>query len=143
MRTQQEIVNRIDALKDNDFMGFQRSDLLSCLDFEHAKPFLKEGVTADQWQAESCEPEAVKARMLEYMPFAWEKANGCRGISASRSMSHYSAWIWLLGDEDYFGDLQFYQHYGKSNLIMICKRYGWEHQKWDDSVRVNSEMELP
>lgn len=70
---------------------------------------------------------------IGYMPFAWDKANNGRGFSASRSMSHYQAWIWLAGDD--IGDLSEYDSYGKDNLVKICKHYGWDHSQWDNGVR--------
>ena len=77
-------------------------------------------------------------KMKEYMEFAWEKANEFRGLSAMRSMHHYTAWTWLLGDD--FGNLLQYDYYGKDNLIRICEHYGWDHTKWDDGVRSNTEI---
>jgi len=146
MRTQDEIVARIDEIKEWDIFGFQIGDLIYCLDYEHAKKYLKEGdegPTENEWSEHVIEPteENIKKTMKEYMEFAWDKANNCRGMSASRSMSHYMAWIWLLGDEEveYFGDLESYQYYGKDNLVKICERYGWDHTQWDDGIRSNSE----
>jgi hypothetical protein len=74
------------------------------------------------------------------MDFAWEKANNCRGLSAMRTMTHYKAWLWLLG-QDGFDDLENYSHYGKDNLVRICKFFDLDPKKWDDGRRVNSESE--
>jgi len=141
MRTQKQIVNKIESIKEKDFFGFQTNDLLGFLDYEHAKPYIKPETTREEWD-ESKSPnteKAIKRIMKEYMPFAWDKANGCRGLSAGRSMAHYSAWVWLLGDEDNFGDLEEYQFYGKDNLVKLCKYYGWDHTQWDDGIRTNGE----
>lgn len=137
MRTQQEILERIKGL--NDVLGFQECDLISYLTFENARPFLKDGTTEKEWAPEELTREGILKRMLEYMPFAWEKANGFRGLSAGRSMAHYTAWVWLLGDEEVFGDLEDYEYYGKDNLVRICEHYGWNPDQWDDGVRRNSE----
>lgn len=126
---------RISEVEDRDFFGFERNDLIGTLPFENAKQFLKDGVASESWKPTSRSRESVLAEMLDYMPFAWEKANGGRGISASRSMSHYSAWVWLAGDD--LGDLTEYQYYGKDNLRRICEHYGWDADKWDDGIRVN------
>jgi hypothetical protein len=139
MRTDDEIVARIDALRPTDFLGFDTQDLIVVLPFERAKKYLKPDAPADQWHPEPRDRESVLRKMRDYMPFAWEKANDCRGISASRSMSHYASWVWLLGDD--LGDLTDYEHYGKDNLVRICEKYGWDHKQWDDSRRVNSDME--
>lgn len=139
IRTQDEILARIEEIKRRDFLGFETDDLIGYLDFEHAKPFLKPETTPDQWQPDSTDPDEIKAQMLDYMPFAWEKANNFRGISASRSMSHYSAWMWMTGDLEKVGDLHDYEYYGKDNLAAICELYGWDSGQWDDGVRANSE----
>lgn len=134
MRTQQEILSRMKEVEKDDFFGYQRSDLLSYLDFENAKPFLKDEVTAEQWQKESRSPKEV---MIDYLSFAWEKANDKRGLSASRSMDHYTSWLWLDGDEELHKTLSNYEYYGKPQLIEICKYLGVDHLQYDDGVREN------
>ena len=139
MRTQKEISDRIKELQLTDFLGFQQRDLIMRLEFETAKPYLAEGCLESEWRALPLDAESIKAEMLDYMPFAWEKAKNFRGLSASRSLSHYEAWIWLLGDEDNFEDLQAYNYYGKDQLVAICDFYGWDSSQWDDGVRLNHE----
>ena len=34
---------------------------------------------ANEWASNINEKESILKEMLDYMPFAWEKANGCRG----------------------------------------------------------------
>jgi hypothetical protein len=134
MKTQEEILQRIEEVKENDFFGHQRHDLVSYLEFENAKPFLKEGVTVEQWQVETKTP---KEKMTDYMEFAWNKANDKRGLSAARSMDHYTSWLWLDGDEELYKTLSDYEYYGKPQLIEICKYLGIEHTQYDDGVREN------
>lgn len=136
MRTDDEILARIAEVAGRDFFGFERNDLITRLPFEKATAFLKAGAPADKWNQEPRDRDAVIAEMLGYMPFAWEKANNERGISASRSMSHFNAWTWLAGDD--FDDLTEYEFYGKDNLVMLCEKYGWDAKQWDDGRRVNS-----
>lgn len=135
MRTDAEILARIDAVKNMDWLGTQTNDLASRLPFDAVRPFLKDGVTSEQWRQAPRDRDSIIAEMLAYMPFAWEKANNCRGISASRSMDHYSAWIWLAGDD--LGDLSDYEFYGKDNLVRICEHYGWDSSQWDDGERTD------
>jgi hypothetical protein len=143
MRTPQEIKEQMLHWSKSDFIGVMRSDLLEFLPYEHAKILLKEGVTAEQWNEVYKAPtdETVKAKMIDYMEFAWTKANGCRGISAARSMQHYKVWTWLLGSEVYtrFHDLEDYEFYGKDNLVKLCEFLGLDAKQWDDGHRVNSE----
>lgn len=136
MRTDDEILSRIEAVKENDWMGTQIGDLIVRLPFDKARPYLKPEVTEADWKPTSRDRDALLAQMLDYMPFAWEKANNERGLSAGRSMDHYSAWVWLAGDD--LGDLQEYEFYGKENLRRICQQYGWDADQWDDGRRVNS-----
>ena len=134
MRTQKEILNRIKIVEKDDFLGFQRSDLISYLDYENARPFLKDEISAEQWKKEDKTPKEI---MINYLPFAWEKANNKRGISASRSMDHYTSWLWLDGDENLHKTLSDYEYYGKPQLIEVCKYLGIDYLQYDDGIREN------
>ncbi len=140
MRTQEEIFNRIKEREDSDPFGFEVGEYIDFLDFEHACSFLKPEVAEGQWNGIRKEPttENILATMLKYMPFAWKKANNCRGISAERSIMHYEAWLWLLNDGflEQLNEIE-YEHYGKEKLIAICEKYGWDWKQWDDGVRTN------
>lgn len=135
MRTDDEILARVDELKDGDWMRFETFDLLTRLPFKKAQPFIQPGFNESEWAILPRDKEALVARMREYMPFAWAKANEGRGLSASRSMSHFSAWLWLA--EIDLGDMNQYQFYGKDNLCKICAHFGWDAKEWDDGVRTN------
>ena len=142
--TQDEIVKRFEERKNGDILGFEITEYLSALDFEHVKCFLKPEAKSEEWSNGKWDRESVLARMLEYMPFAWEKANDCRGISANRSIMHYIAWIWLAGEPRFAADVEQmfdkeYCYYGKLILEAICKYYGWDFSKWDDGVRTNTD----
>ena len=134
-RTDDEIISRINVVADRDFFGFEVSDLVVRLEYEKAKQFIPPDVTQKDWEVVSREPADVISMMRDYMPFAWEKANDGRSLSAGRSLSHYSAWIWLAGDD--LGDLLEYEFYGKDKLVLICNHYGWDSSEWDDGVRTN------
>lgn len=142
MRTQQEIIERFEQRTVGDLLGFEIGEYRPYLDYEYVKPYLKEGVTEVEW-----EPYALKNvinRMEKYMSFAWDKANNCRGISATRSVQHYIAWIWLSGDDDFAKEIEqdyelHYCHYGKPILEKICNHYGWDWKQWDDGTRTNTE----
>lgn len=142
-RTQEQIINRINSIKDDDFFGWQTQDLMLYLDFEHAAPFLKEGTTAEQW-ADAREKLTPAQRIADYMSFAWDKANNCRGISAGRSLEHMRAWIWLDGNEDLLKEIeQGYEYYGKPHLVKICQVYGLDWRSLDNDEWVNDESETP
>lgn len=123
MRTQDEIIARIEERKNCDPLGFEVPHYIYYLDYEHAKPYLKDNVTAESW-AESIETNDVHELMKEYMEFAWEKAFNGRGISAGRSISHYIAWLWIAGDNELYNEIENYENYGIPQLIQICKYLG-------------------
>lgn len=132
-RTPGAIVARIKEIETADFFGAETSDILVYLPFIHAQPFLKDGVTSEEWAKSQKinNRETILAEILDYMPFAWEKANDCRGLSAGRSISHMRAWLWLLGDE-LAGKIDDYSYYGKPELRAICEKYGFNWKEWDN-----------
>lgn len=142
MRSDAEIIDRIKAVKADDWMGTQSTDLICCLPFEAAKPWLKETATPEGWETSSREIASVRDRIHEYMNFAWGKANNCRGISAARSLDHMKSWLWLAGEDDFLrrlGGLEDYTHYGKPQLRAVCEHFGWDWRQWDDGKWRNEE----
>lgn len=145
MKTQDEIVQRYRERKKADMFGFETGEYLAALDREHLerlREFLKPDADLSDWKPAYTSDEALRALAIEYMDFAWEKAKDCRGISAWRSLAHYQAWLWMLGDETLWPTLEDYEHYGKNELRKICEYFGLDANKWDDSIRVNNEEEL-
>lgn len=128
-RTQEEILKKIQEVESSDFFGVMSSDLIDYLDFDNAKKFLKDGVTKEEWDA--IEKKTPKERMIDYMDFAWDKANDERGLSAARSMQHYEIWLWLDGDEELHKTLEFYTNYGKPQLMEICKYLGLDSSNYE------------
>lgn len=64
---------------------------------------------------------------LDYMVFAWMKAENERGISASRSIEKLGAWLRIMGREDLHDlihDNGLYNPYGAPALIKVCKELG-------------------
>lgn len=135
-RTNSEIVNRIKAIREKDFFGFMTTDLLSYLPFKYAKQFLDKEATSKDWKV--CQ-EVPCDEILRYLPFAWGKANGCRGLSASRSIDHFRAWLWL--DKSPIEDewLEEYILYGKPQLVVISELYGFDWRSEDDGEWRESE----
>lgn len=131
MRTDEEIIERIKERKPEDFFGWEWTELVSRLDKEVA---VAAGVIEDlghDWKTFPRDRESILKTMLNYMDFAWSKAFDERGLSAGRSLCHYEAWIWLLGDEDYArfqGISDDYDNYGQPHLRRICDHFGWADQ---------------
>lgn len=128
-RTQQEIMARFDVVE--DFMGIQKGDLGYYLEFENIKHAFKSDYVAqvesgeEKWEV-ATDP---KKEIIDYLPFAFEKAYGERGLSAGRSMLHFKSWIWLDDPEFYeeiVDDLDNYHSYGLPALNRIAKKYGVE-----------------
>ena len=142
MRSAEEIIARLSdpSVQDRAFFGTETSDLLSVLTKDeqvaYKQQLLDMGASLG-YESQPRDRESLLKTMLGYMPFAWEKANSYRGLSALRSMSHYMAWTWLAGDD--FGDLSDYEFYGKDHLVKICNHYGWDSSQWDDNIRLNEE----
>ena len=143
-RTQDEIVERIELRRGRDLLGFEISEYIGFLDFDHARPYLKPETTKEEWPTDG-QADPIQT-MCDYMPFAWGKANDCRGISANRSVYHCIAWLWLASEEDELKWIETegwsgYQHYGKEILAHICEHFGWDWKLWDNGRWVNSEDE--
>ena len=151
-RTQDAIAARVLEIQKSgaDIFGAEQIDLGFYLDFEHAKPHLQDGVTEQEWieSQEKTRKKFLEESGLEmtpenelrsYMDFAWEKANGRRGLSANRSLFHMRAWLWLEGvpwADEVFDD---YQFYGKPALVRICEHYGIDWRALDDDRWTNNE----
>lgn len=144
MRTQEEIVAKVEEIRVEgwDFFGTATSDLLEFVEFKNAKKFLREEAEEKDWIVPvEPTPEVIKAKIVDYLPFAWEKANNCRGLSAGRSLTHMYAWLWLMGDDvlESIGDVLEYEFYGKDHLVNISKLVGFDWEAYDDGERSNTE----
>ena len=153
IRSHGQIMARIKFLQENnkasycDFFGAQRSDLLDYLPFHMAEStnLLKYEITAEYWKSHNLpfprDHESIKAKILDYMPFAWEKANDCRWLSAQRSLDHMKAWFWMLRhDVDLWPE---HSHYGKPHLRAICEHFEWDWTQWDDGDWRQEEFHPP
>ncbi|AFU86723.1 hypothetical protein D869_gp191 [Caulobacter phage CcrRogue] len=143
-RSTSDILARIKSLENDtsDFFGFQTGDLVCYLPFADAKPWLNENATAEAWAPSVNTPEAIKSTIHDYMAFAWDKANNCRGLSAGRSLDHMKAWLWLYGADEAWVEalrLDNYTMYGKPQLRAICEHFGWDWTAWDDGCWTNNE----
>lgn len=137
MKTYEEIIARINERQSRDIFGFEASDLMGYLPWDRVKQFLKPNAQESDWKPLPRDKDAVTAQILAYMPFAWEKANNCRGLSASRSLSHMAAWLWMIEVDI---PLENYTHYGKPQLRAICEHFKWDWRQWDDGHWMNSEF---
>lgn len=140
MRSDEEIHARIEVQKKTDFFGFGVGDLIMRLPFSEAQQYLKDGAPEEDFPQLSRDPDEVRREAIEYMPFAWEKANNGRGLSAGRSLQHFKVWLWLAGfDDEATAHILFddYEYYGKDELLKICELLGLDGSQWDDGERTN------
>lgn len=138
MRTQDEIVSRItESQAKASLFNFESDVLIDALDFEHAKPYLKEGTTAEQWNVEReadgygrklrfplLREEDLKAAASDYLKFAWSKAQDHKGLSASRSVDKMTAFCWLLGHDVQKIEEAEYAQYGCPQLKVVAELLG-------------------
>lgn len=126
-----EIVKQIERVKEIDMFGFEWHEYVAHLPFEQAKRYLKEDAKDEEWEYTPLTREMMLEKMLDYMEFAWDKANNGRSISANRSIMHYIAWVWMSGEPEFSEEIRReyahnYNNYGKSILKKICEHYGWD-----------------
>jgi hypothetical protein len=129
IRTQDEIVARIEAVADEDFMGFRTEVLVTALDYEHARAYLKPEVTYEEWEVDR--PSDLDAQARGYYGFALGKIRDHRGISASRSVAKLSEYAWLLGRDDVVAALEAaeYAQYGAPMVKAFAAGFGLD---WPD-----------
>lgn len=141
MKTNYDIMVRISEIATDPFR-FELDNLVLCLDYEYAKPFLKSGTTESEWGLDKISPseEAVTVCMRDYMQFAIEKAYGHRGLSASKSILRFRAWLWLVGGNHllmFAEDSDNYAPYGMPILKSICDKFNFEFPKDKEIVRMS------
>lgn len=141
MKTPEHILEYINKHK-KDFFDFSIEDLVGYLPWDKAKQFFQEEFVkkVDSVKEKyTTEQETGEEKIRDYMKFAWEKANGCRGLSAARSINHMANWLWLDGKDELSEEIRQYTHYGKPQLVRICEEYGIDWRKYDDGCWCESE----
>lgn len=122
LRTEESILERVRQC--DNFLGFDKEVLVPYLPFSLANQFLVEGAKEEDWQPVANEVEAIFKEALDYLTFAYGKAQNHRGISASRSVDKMTEYCWLLGDdEDVVGNADWGQ-YGVGRLFAAAKFLG-------------------
>lgn len=107
---------------------------------EVLRPYLPEEYKPGlEGNAQPLTEEAVKAEMLEYLKFGFEKAINHRGLSAGRTIEKLRTWLWILEDEElvaFLDDDRNYVNYGMPMLKRVAAKYNFpipdDAQGWDD-----------
>lgn len=138
-RTDQEIIDRIKVVTPTDWLGVMQAELVGYLSYEAARPFVKDTVSEELWNEQRTLDPMKAAR--DYLGFAWDKANSCRGLSAGRSLDHLSVHLWMAGYDElvsthFNGRWNFY---GKPQLVIASILCNFPWTNCDDSRWVNSE----
>ena len=132
LQSSKSIREKYDTVKENDFFGFASQVYFEFIDWEDCKDLYQAEYIQDvESGKEKFEPitDIMEAAQdfLDYMNFAWGKAQDKRGISASRSITKLSAWLWIMGRPDLSEEIEkdeLYNPYGASALISICEKMG-------------------
>lgn len=134
--TQQELVERIKARAGEDVLNTEVPDYAVYLDREHveqALPSISKSVLSRWTQGQWSEDDVLK-RIRDYLPKAFEWANGERDMETLRAMSHFVAWTWVLGDVAFSKIIESlpWDHYGKPHFRLVAERYGVNWREHDD-----------
>ena len=145
-RTQEEIVARIRAIDGQDLFGFRAEVLIPQLDYEHARPFLRSGWTAQEYRAATFElgkDGTLTQRAEACLEFAWGKARDHRGISPRRSVDKLQEHAWLAGRDDVVQAMRRapYPMYGVPQLVAFAR--GMHLPVPDDRVLARMALSEP
>ena len=104
-----------------DLDGRRRERLISLLPYELAKPYIKPEITSEQWKPTT--EEELFSSCKRDLTFAWEKALGHRGISASLMSEVMLDWVWLICGEAAAKEVEDapYKNYGAPKLTLAEK----------------------
>jgi len=143
MRTDDEIIARIVAVKDDDWIGTQRGELIRRLPLDAAREFLTKEADVADWKPLPRDRDYVLMELVDYMSYAWDKANNRRGLSAGRSLDHMTSWLWLMAEDKFLAAMHMrdYSHYGKSQLRAICERFNVDWRELDDGRWANDDYD--
>jgi len=130
----EELLRDFKEFTKNDKLFFDESDvMLYYLKWEDAKSKItnKEYIEKiesgeKEWRVLTDEDETVQD-FLDYMVFAWGKAEDRRGLSAIRSVMKLGTWLHILSRSDLHGLIHtdgMYDPYGAPALIAVCKDLG-------------------
>lgn len=136
-RTQEEILARFRATRDDDMFGFKAEVLAKCMTFETAEGIRKKGITAEEW-GQPLNLSELRDAAREYLGFAIGKIKNHRGISAHRSVQKLEEYAWLLGRDDVVAAMRAaeYPQYGAPTVKAFAEGMGW----WDKPDKALERM---
>lgn len=148
-RTDAEILERIEFMKNHDVAGMTLGDLSALMPFTALEGILTPRVVARIKERGAHyaaipprDPETMKNKIIEYLPHAWIKANDANPLAVSRNLLHFSNLLWLMGDDDLAAYLlRPYSFFSKPQLVKVSERVGIDWRKLDDDVWISENLE--
>lgn len=145
MRTQEQIVTRMAELVASDArMDHEYSVLLPCLDFDHARPFLRPEATADAWETTELTrtDDAVEGDVHRCMAGAWATIQGHDRVQADRLVGNCRAYLWLLGTDEEVAtfDVVGFHPFGGPKFGWLSERRGWPAPQTLGAIRMAQGM---
>lgn len=139
-RTPDQIVARAENPHADDWGGSAIEVLVPYLPFEHAKQFLKDDVTAEDWTPLPADGVADAAR--SYYEFALGKIENHRSISADVAVTKLREFAWLLGRDDAVAamDEADYANYGAPKVKAFALAMGYDWPGAEDLNRMASGL---
>ena len=96
--TPEQIVEMMQRIESEDFLGEFRPALFGYLPYEHAKPFLSNGVTSEQWVVGNEDHDAMLRRQFQHYAEWWkDKIENQRAISVWRAKCQFALRMFLAG----------------------------------------------
>ena len=100
--------------------------LLTYVTFEEAQAIFSDRLkpeNAEEWgKVKPWDEETITAHIRNSLAFAFEKALGQRGISASLMHTVMKMWMWVIQDDELF-DMAWYANYGLAYLYQIRDKH--------------------
>ena len=142
-----------DFVKKEDFLGTS-IDVIEFMQFEEVKErnLLKEDHIRkieqgeELWEPAVYNEKNIIQKIKDYLPFAWEKANDCRGISSTRSIIHFRNWFYMLGNkytDKLVKEMNEISYYGKPWLYIISELVNetiYDDELWGDEEYSRKEL---
>lgn len=125
-RSQEEIRDRYLAAEPFDLFGWVGEVLLPYMDHATVSPYLKTGITAEQWEEVKEGLGDVGTVAEEYYRFALTKIEDRRGISAERSVIKLREYAWLMGQDDVVTRMDEipFTKYGAAKVAVFGEAFG-------------------
>ncbi len=137
MKSTFEILQKIRELSGPS--GATRAALLTqLLPYQHARRFLKPGVTRAQWKEvriPASDANALRVLRLR-QPEVWGAANARNNAHVSICFEQFELLLWFLGmdhEEAHWRMWDRFEHYGKPQLAWLAETYDLgDWREWDD-----------